>query len=280
MTDTLNPTPEWIAAQIPSGSRVIVPKGEGRDMPMAVARELIRQGARDLRLVTLPTCAFPVSGMMADMLIGAGCVAEVETSGISLGELGAAPRFGKAVREGGVRIVDATCPALYAAVQAGAKGQPFAALRGLIGSDVERLRDDYTVIDNPFQPGDPVAVLKAINPDVAIFHAPCADREGNVWVGRNRDLINAAHASDRVFVTVDRIEDRDFYDDDVMVAGVLPSFYVEAIAEAPDAARPPGAGQGDDIAAVRAYAEAARSDEGFAAWLDAHVLAPARQAAE
>lgn len=176
--------------------------------------------------------------------------------------------------------MDATCPALYAAVQAGAKGQPFAALRGLIGSDVERLRDDYTVIDNPFQPGDPVAVLKAINPDVAIFHAPCADREGNVWVGRNRDLINAAHASDRVFVTVDRIEDRDFYDDDVMVAGVLPSFYVEAIAEAPDAARPPGAGQGDDIAAVRAYAEAARSDEGFAAWLDAHVLAPARQAAE
>ncbi len=278
MTQTQRPSPEWIAAQIPSGARVIVPKGERDDMPVAVARELIRRGVRDLRLVTLPTCALPVSGMMADMLIGAGCVAEVETSGISLGELGAAPRFGKAVREGRVKVIDATCPALYAAVQAGAKGQPFAALRGLIGSDVERRRDDYKVIDNPFQPGDPVAVLKAINPDVAILHAERADREGNVWIGRNRDLLHAAHASDRTFVTVDRIEDRDFYDDDETVAGVLPSFYVEAIAVAPGAARP--LGEGSALDAVRAYAEAARTDEGFAAWLDAHVLAPARRAAE
>ena len=117
---------------------------------MALALALIRRGVRGLHLITLPTCAYPASGMMADLLIGAGCVASVETSGISLHELGPAPRFTQAVREGRLRVRDSTCPAVYAALQAGAKGQPFAPLRGLIGSDLLRHRDDWRVIANPF----------------------------------------------------------------------------------------------------------------------------------
>ena len=269
MSELFHADPASLAASVPSGATLMLNKGEGPDVPVRLVKEIIRRGVRDLRLVTLPTCAFP-----------AGCVAEVETSGISLGELGPAPRFTRAVKEGSIRVIDSTCPAIYAAVQAGAKGQPFAALRGLIGSDLLAHRDDYAVIANPFDENDPVAVLKAVNPDVAILHAAMADREGNVWIGRDRDRLFMAHASERVLVTVEEIVDASFFDDEKMVAGVLPSVYVDAIAEVPGGAWPMGLDGREDIGAVADYAASARTDEGFAAWLEENVMAPSRSAAE
>ena len=51
------------------------------------------------------------------------------------------------------------------------------------------------------------AVLPAINPDVALFHAPLGDRLGNVWVGNRRDCVIMAHASRSTLVTVEEIHD-------------------------------------------------------------------------
>jgi glutaconate CoA-transferase subunit A len=113
------------------------------------------------------------------------------------------------VKAGRLKVLDATCPAVYAGLQAGAKGQPFAPLRGLIGSDLLRHRADYRVIDNPWRSRrPPIAVVPAINTDVAIFHAARADAEGNVWVGRDRDRLLAAHAANTVLVTVDTVRAR------------------------------------------------------------------------
>lgn len=261
-----------LAALIPSGAQIAVTKGEQTDVPMAVTLELVRRGVRDLRMVTIPTCAFPASGMMLDILVGAGCVASVETSGVSMSELGAAPRFSAAVKAGTLRVLDATCPAVYAAIQAGAKGQPFAVLRGLIGSDLMTHRDDWKLIDNPFADGaDPIVAIKAINPDVALFHAPMADRHGNVWIGRNRDLLTMAHAADMTIVTVEKIVDGDLMEDDTLAPAVIPGFYVTAIAEAPGACWPQVLDGPTDLDAVRAYMAAARTDEGFADWLSAQL---------
>ncbi len=65
------------------------------------------------------------------MLIGAGCVETLETSAVSLGEFGPAPRFTAAILAGTIRMMDATCPALHAQFQAAEKGVPFMPLRGL-----------------------------------------------------------------------------------------------------------------------------------------------------
>lgn len=286
---------EALAALVPHGASLTVQKGDEADVPMALAFALVRRGVRGLRVVTLPTCAYPGSGMMIDLLIGAGCVVSVETSGISLHELGAAPRFAQAVKSGALKVLDSTCPAVYAALQAGAKGQPFAPLRGLIGSDLLRHRSDWRVIDNPFvdapvdgppRPGaagapaqesavrDPVVLLPALNADVAIFHAPRADAEGNVWVGRDRDRVLAAHAAGTVLVTVEQVVPGSFFDDEAMSAGVIPAPCISAIAVVPGGCWPMDLHGGIDLEAVRAYQQAARSDEGFAAWVQAHVMRP------
>ena len=61
---------------------------------MAVVHALIRRKAKNLKLLGVP-----VLGLCADLLIGAGCVAEVESSAVSLGEAGLAPRFTEAAEK-------------------------------------------------------------------------------------------------------------------------------------------------------------------------------------
>src|SRR5438552_17870047 len=122
---------------ITDGCVLAVPR-ETSGVAMAATRALIQRGVRRLSLITVPT-----SSLQADLLIGAGCVATIETSAVSLGEFGPAPRFAAAVMAGAIRIKDATCPALHAAFQAAEKGAPFMPLRGLIGSDVLTRRKDW-----------------------------------------------------------------------------------------------------------------------------------------
>jgi glutaconate CoA-transferase subunit A len=264
-----------LAAAIPDGARVAIPSAPF-GVAMAATRELVRRRAKDLHLVCVPT-----SSIQADVLIGAGCVAAIETSAVSVGEYGTGPRFAAAARDGAVKILDATCPAIHAGVQAGMKGLPFIPLRGLLGTDILANRPDWKVVDNPFAPGDPVVVLPAIRPDVALFHAPRADRFGNVFVGRSRDLLNIAQASRATVVTVEEVVDDDLLDDPERAGAVIPALYVDRIAVAPRGAWPlalPGRYPADDAALGR-YAQAARTREGFGAWLASWLAAAPASAA-
>jgi glutaconate CoA-transferase, subunit A len=254
-------------APIADGSMLAVPR-ESSGAAMAATRALIRRGVKRLHLVTLPT-----SSLQADLLIGAGCIETLETSAVSLGEFGPAPRFTAAVLSGAIRMRDATCPALHAQLQAAEKGVPFMPLRGLIGSDLLAHRPDWKVIDNPFGNGDPIVLLPALRPDVALFHAPMADGAGNVYVGTQRELITMAHAVQRTIVTVEKIHDGDLLRDPILAAGTLPGFYVEAVAIAPRGAWPLPLPDhyGTDAAHMADYARLAASVDGFNQYLDHHV---------
>jgi glutaconate CoA-transferase subunit A len=260
---------EALAARVPDGARVGLPK-DTSGVAMALTRALIRRGVRHLHLIALPQ-----SGIEADLLIGAGCVGTMETAAVTLGEHGLAPCFLRAVKSGGIVLKDSTCPAIYAAYQAGGKGQPFAPIRGLIGSDLVKHRaDEYKIIDNPLRPGDPVLIVPAIRPAVALFHAPLADRQGNVYVGAERDCFVLAHAAERTLVTAERVIDGDLLADELRRPGTIPAIYIEAIAEAPSGAWPlglPGA-YGPDDAHLALYAGMAATAEGFARYLEEHVL--------
>jgi glutaconate CoA-transferase subunit A len=262
-------TLEEALAPIPDGCVLAVPR-EASGVAMAATRALIRRGVRDLHLIALPT-----SGLQADLLIGAGCVNTIETSAVSLGEFGSAPRFAAAVTSGAIRVKDATCPALHAAFQAAEKGVPFMPLRGLLGSDVLAHRKDWKVIGNPFDDDDPIVLLPAIRPDVALFHAPLADREGNVWIGRDRELATMAHAAAKTVVTVEKLHEGSLFDDHLLAAGALGGLYVEAIAVVPKGAWPLALADhyGADAAHLGEYAHMAASADGFAAYLDRHVYA-------
>jgi len=264
---TIARTLEEALAPIVDGAMLAVPR-ESSGAAMAATRALIRCGVKNLHLVALPT-----STLQADLLIGAAAIATLETSAVSLGEFGPAPRFTAAILSGAIRMLDATCPALHAQFQAAEKGVPFMPLRGLIGSDLLAHRPDWKTIDNPFGNNDPIVLLPALRPDVALFHAPMADRAGNVFIGTQRELVAMAHAAHQTVVTVEKIHDGDLLRDPLLAAGTLPGFYVEAIAVEPRGAWPLPLPDhyGIDADHLGEYARLAATPEGFTDYLDRYV---------
>ncbi len=258
-------TVEALAARIPNGARIALP-ADYSGCAMSAVRALMRRGVRDLHIVSVPQGGFQV-----DMLIGAGCVARVEAAAVTLGEYGLAPRFTAAIKSGEIEMWDATCPAIHAGLQAAEKGVPFMPLRGIVGSDLLRVRPDWKVIDNPLAESgtrDPIVILPAIRPDVTLFHALKADSQGNVWIGVQRELMTMAHASKTTLVTVEHIEDGDFLRDPALAAGTIPALYVAAIAEAKKGAWPVGLDNAysADAKALGEYTAAAATADGFARW--------------
>jgi len=220
-----------LVSQIHEGALIALP-AEYSFVPMELVRNLVAAKVKALQLLCVP-----IGGLATDMLIGAGCVARLEAAAVSLGEAGPAPRFGEAVVNKTIIMKDTTCPAIHAGLQASEKGVPFMPLGGVIGSDLVMHRDDWQVIDDPLGKGHGrILLLPAIKPDFALFHAPLADRDGNVWVGKRRELFTMAHAARGSLVTVERIQDKCLLEDDLFAAGTLPSMYITAIAKAENGA--------------------------------------------
>ena len=273
----LLPSADDLAARIPDGALVALPPDNSLPS-VAIAKALIWRGARRLRLLGVPVSVFAT-----DILIGAGCVAEVETSAGSLGEPGFAPRFSAALKAGSITVRDATCPAIHTMLQAAEKGVPFMPLRGLIGSDILANRPDWKVVPNPFAEdgADPVVLLPAKQPDFAIFHAAMADDEGNVCLGRRRECATIAHAAKAALVTVERVVPGNFLEDERLASGTISATYIDAVAIAERGARPAALldEYGFDAAYVADYARAAKTADGFRAWLDREVLGAAQKVA-
>ena len=225
LDEALAPITDGCVLAVPRESSGVADGGDARADP---AR---RQAAH---LVALPT-----SSLQADLLIGAGCVETLETSAVSLGEFGPAPRFTAAVLAGTIAMKDATCPALHAAFQAAEKGVPFMPLRGLIGSDVLKHRPDWKVIDNPF--GDERSDRAAAGDQARRRAVPCADGRPRRQCldrpparARHHGACRRARPSSRSR----RSHDGNLLDDPTLAAGMLPGFYVEAIAVAERGAWP------------------------------------------
>lgn len=259
-----------LAARIPDGASLAVPP-DYSGCAMEAVRSLIRRGASGLHLIGVPQVGF-----QGDMLIGAGCVGVLECAALTLGEYGPAPRFSAAVKAGTVRLKDSTCPVIHAGLQAAEKGIPFMPLRGILGSDLLAHREDWQVIDNPYGKtgaDDPIVLLPAIGPDVALFHAALADRAGNVWIGVRRELMLMAHAAQMTLVSVEEFTDGDLLADDRLAAGTIPALYVTALAEAKNGAWPVGL-RGcypPDAAHLQHYVEMASTEHGFDCYLREHV---------
>ncbi len=162
---------------------------------------------------------------------------------------------------------------MLAGLQAGALGVPFMPVRGFLGTDYLRVRPEFRVVENPYNPGEPVVVVPAIRPDVALIHGFRADPLGNVLTDPAQDAGLMARASRLTVVTVEEVQDRPLDPG----PGFVPALYVGAIAVVPGGARP-GACPGyydRDEAEVKAYCGLARTEAGFADYLNRYVLAGA-----
>ena len=150
---------------------------------------------------------------------------------------------------------------------------PFAPVRGLIGTDYMKIRQDFRTIANPYDPREEIAVVPAIAPDVAVFHGLAGDGAGNVLTSSTVDARLIAQAARAVIATVERISEEDLARSP-HTGTLVPGIHVSAVAHVPRGAHPTGCEPcyADDGGHIREYLRAAATDEGVRTYLERHVL--------
>jgi glutaconate CoA-transferase subunit A len=241
--------------------------------PLAVIREMIRAGKRELTVVMI------MGGIGLDWMIAAGCVKRVLAIIINLDEFGLAHAFRRAAEAGQVEVEEYTEHQLLSRLSAGAKGLPFLVTRSGLGSAVVDLHPETTkVIECPFT-GQRVIACKALEPDVAILHAHRADSYGNVqffpkpiWA----DVDVFPRAAKKVIVTVEEIVDNEEVRRTPLHTG-LPYFKVDAVVEVPYGAHPCSLypRYSFDRPFFENYARVSKTLEGTKEFLDEYVFGPA-----
>ena len=141
--------------------------------PMAAVREIIRQQKKNLTI-----CTF-VGGMEVDMLIAGGCVSKVKACFVGMEMFGMAPNYRKSVESGNVQISEESEATIALGLKSSYLKVPFMPLKGIIGTDFSKVREDIKEFEDPLGSGTKLMALPKIDLDVAILHVPYADEFGN-----------------------------------------------------------------------------------------------------
>jgi len=257
--------PQAIAQHVPAGSMVLLGAQLEQMIPFAAGHEIIRQGKRDL------TLAGPISDVLFDQLIGAGCVARVMAAWVGNVSAGIAYCFRRAVEQGiprALATVDYTNLTMALALHAGAMGVPFMPTYSALGSDLLKRNGNLREFPSPVNEERLVAV-RALRPDVAIVQVQRADENGNAHLWGNLGVaIDGARASRKVIVVAEEIVSPDVISSDPNRT-LIPGFLVTAVVHEPWGAHPsPVLGYyGRDHAFFHEYHEQTRELEGFEKWL-------------
>ena len=259
-----------IARFVPDGASVCLGTGLEAVIPFAVGHELIRQGKRDLTLIG------PISDMLFDQLIGAGCCRKVVAAWVGNVIAGLGHNYRRAAERGvphPIEVEDHSNFTLALGLLAGSLGAPYIPTRSLLGTGILESNRSLKLGNDPWS-GEPVVLVPAIVPDVSIVHVQRSDAEGNchLWgtLGVSREAALAARA---VIVIAEEIRPREQILADPNLV-LVPSLKVAAVVHEPWGALPsPCQGfYGREHDFFMRYHEESRSVEGFRAWLDKWVL--------
>ena len=264
-----------IAEHVPSGAAVALGLQLEQMIPYAAGHEIMRQKKRDLRLIG------PISDILFDQLIGAGCVKDVVAAWVGNVMMGSAYNFRRATEQENpgtpgekLKVFNLTNFTVALGLQAGAMGVPFLPTRTARGSDVPKNNHFFYEIMSPFAnehgEREMLYAVRAIVPDVTIVNVQRADEDGNAHCWANFGvMIEGVRAAKKVIVLAEEIVAPEVIASDPNRT-VIPGFLVTAVVHSPLGAHPsPVQGyykRDDDF--FREYHESTKTAADFAAWAD------------
>lgn len=117
------------ARAVDDGALVALGGGLSARLPMALVRELIRQGRRGLHVVG------SAHSIDVDLLIATGALAICEESYVGFEQdLGLAPAYRRAAETGAIELRESCCATILAQLRAAEFGVPFLPVRGVKGA--------------------------------------------------------------------------------------------------------------------------------------------------
>jgi glutaconate CoA-transferase subunit A len=265
MPSKLLTMPDAIARFVRDGDSVAIGCALEPMIPFAAGHEIIRQRRRDLALIG------PISDILFDQLIGAGCVARVIAAWAGNVSAGLGHAYRRAAEQGvprPIEIRDHSNFSIALALHAAALGAPFIPTRTLLGSDIAASNPDFRVVPSPLD-GTPLLLVPALAPDVAIIQVQRADAEGNAhaWGSLGVCQESALAARSVILVAEEIVAPEVIRSDPNRV--LVPGFKVAAVVHTPGGAHPaPVQGYYNrDHAFFQEYHQATRTHEGMDAWL-------------
>ncbi len=152
------------------------------------------------------------------------------------------PVIQKAYLSGEVELENWTMLTIPQRLLAGAMGWGFTPTRSLAGSSMEEEnKESFTVIADPFAPGEKIGLMKALRPDIALVHGVAADRCGNLIMTYplGADVFGAWGAKNGVIVSAEKIVPTEYIRRHSHLVRI-PSYMVKAVCEVPYGAHPGG----------------------------------------
>lgn len=261
---------EAIAQYVPDGSTVALSLALEPLIPFAASFEIIRQQRRNLTLIG------PISDVLFDQLIGAGCVEKITAAWVGNVSEGLAHCYRRAAEKSIPRAITTEEHSNFTiglALLAAALGSPYIPTRSLLGSDIPRQNPTLRIEQSPLD-GAPELLVPALHPEVTIIHVQRSDEEGNAHLWGNLGICEEAMLAARdVILIAEEIVPREvILSDPNRVLG--PAFKVRAVVHEPWGAHP-SAVQGyynRDHQFYSEYHTRTRTLEGFQDWLNEWVL--------
>jgi glutaconate CoA-transferase subunit A len=261
----LLPLDEAVDRFVPDGASVVMGTALESLIPFAAAHTLIRHQRRDLELIG------PISDMLFDQLIGAGCARRITAAWVGNVSAGLGHNYRRAVEHGipsPIEIEEHSNFSVALGLQAAAMGLPYLPTRTLLGSDL--------LARNPRLKAAEGGLLhvQAIQPDAAILHVQRADVEGHAHCWGNLGITREAGLAARhvILVAEEIVAPEVILSDPNRI--LLPPYRVSAVAHVPGGAHPsPVQGYyGRDHASFSEYHRATREREGYVEWVRSWVL--------
>jgi glutaconate CoA-transferase subunit A len=220
-----------LAASVQDGDRLGVGGLHFSRLPIALLKEVIAQGRKDLRYITWG------GGLPLEMLLGANAIQKIVFCFSSLDIFGLAPMFRQALETKRVEVEEWNALGMiqgFHAAEENLPSMPFQVPRGSTMLDgqsfVARLSDPLT--------GREVMTASALPLDVVLLHAQRADEAGNVEIqgalGLDRSVVGAAQ---QVLVTVEEIVPAGTFQKDRR-GKIIGHTFITAIASSPGGAYP------------------------------------------
>lgn len=247
-----------VVGELRDGMTIGIGGWGARRKPMALVRALLRSPVTDLTVVSY-------GGPDVGMLCAAGKIRKLVFGFVSLDVIPLEAHFRKARQAAAIEIMELDEGMLQWGLRAASYRLPFLPVRAGLACDIERLNPQLRRVRSPYDDGETLLAMPALQLDVALVHVDHCDARGNGQVlGPDPyfdDLFCAA--AERSFVSCERIvAPAEFARHGCVHSLLLDRGLVHGVVEAPFGAHPTSCSPryGIDGAHLKDYSRTAADD--------------------
>jgi glutaconate CoA-transferase subunit A len=161
-----------VIAELRDGMTIGIGGWGSRRKPMSLVRAILRSPLKDLHIVSY-------GGPDVGMLCASGQAKKVTYGFVSLDSIPLEPHFRAARQNGTIEASELDEGMFQWGLYAAALRLPFLPTRAGLGSDVMRINPGLRTVRSPYEDGEELVAMPAIQLDVALIHMNRADIGGN-----------------------------------------------------------------------------------------------------